>query len=121
MATIPDRSSLLDDEKLLEECDNEQSFANKCLHVFVRVAQADMSDISAALDRNDFSQIARLAHRIKGASASIRAEFLREQAARLEVLGSQEKSVAVSECYARLKAEFEHFEKFVATLPNIPD
>jgi HPt (histidine-containing phosphotransfer) domain-containing protein len=121
MSTIPKSPSLWDGKKLLAECDDEQSFANRCLHVFVREAQVDMNGISAALDRNDFSQIARLAHRIKGASASIRAEFLREQAEHLEVLGSQEELVAASECFARLKVEFEHFKKFIATLPNIPD
>jgi HPt (histidine-containing phosphotransfer) domain-containing protein len=121
MATKPEGPQPFDGAKLLEECDDEQSFANRCLHIFVKETDVDIRGITAALDRNDFSQIARLAHRIKGASASIRAEFLRQQAARLETLGINGDLVAAGECFVRLQAEFEHFKKFIAALPFFPD
>jgi HPt (histidine-containing phosphotransfer) domain-containing protein len=105
-------------EKLLEDCDDEQSFANRCLHVFVRSAQADIDGIAAALHRHDFPQIVELAHRLKGASAAIKAEFLLQEAARLEAFGRKEELAAVGECFARLQSEFDHFRKFIATLPN---
>jgi HPt (histidine-containing phosphotransfer) domain-containing protein len=121
MATEPEISLPLDCEKLLAECDDEQSFVNRWLHIFVRDAQMDMNDIALALDRSDFPQIARLAHRIKGSSASIKAEFLRQQAARLEVLSAKEELVAASECFAGLRAEFEHFKSYIASLPLLAD
>jgi HPt (histidine-containing phosphotransfer) domain-containing protein len=108
----------LDRERLLAECDDEQSFANRCLHVFVRSAQADIDGIVEAIRRNDFSQIVELAHRLKGASAVIKAEFLLQEAARLEAFGREEEFAAVGECFARLQVEFDRFNKFIATLPN---
>jgi len=121
MATKPKGTRPVDHEKLLSECDNEEAFVNKCLHIFARDVQVDVDRIASALDRNDFSQVARLAHRIKGASASIRAEFLRQQAAQLEVLSGKKESVAAWECYARLKNEFERFKEFISTLPLLPE
>jgi HPt (histidine-containing phosphotransfer) domain-containing protein len=121
MKTKPEGPQPLDRAKLLAECDNEESFANRCLHIFIREAQKDMNGISAALERNDFFQVARLAHRLKGAAASIRAEFLRQQAERLEVFGNSADSVAAGECYSRLQADFEQFKAFIADLPLLPD
>jgi HPt (histidine-containing phosphotransfer) domain-containing protein len=108
----------IDREKLLEECDDEQSFANLCLHIFVRSAQTDIDGIIEALKRNDFLQIVELAHRLKGASAAIKAEFLMQEAARLEAFGREEELAAVGECFARLQVEFDRFKKFIAALPN---
>ncbi len=121
MATKPETPPPLDREGLLAECDEEQTFAHRCLHIFIRDAQTDLNGIAEALNNNDFPKIARLAHRIKGASAAIRAEFLRQQAARLEMLGGNAEPAAASECFARLRAEFEHFKSFVASLPALAD
>ena len=118
MATRLKNQAPLDREKLLEECDDEQSFANRCLHVFVRCAQEDIDGIAEALHQSDFAQVVDLAHRLKGASSAIKAEFLRQEAARLEAFGRKETLAAVEECFARLRAEFDHFKKFIATLPN---
>jgi HPt (histidine-containing phosphotransfer) domain-containing protein len=121
MATILEGLQPVDRKKLLAECDDEQSFANRCLHVFARDVQVDIDRIASALEKRDFPQIARLAHRIKGASASIRAEFLGQQAARLEELGSRKELTEAAECFSRLKTEFEQFKQFVSTLPLLPE
>ncbi len=111
----------LDRSKLVEECDDEPSLVNRYLHIFVRETQLDMDGVAAALNNNDFYRVARLAHRIKGASASIRAEFLREEAERLEVLGSKGDSADLRECFARLRTEFVDFKRFISTLPPSAD
>lgn len=121
MASKPEKPLPLDSLRLISDCDDEQSYVNRCLHLFVRDAQEDLNGISAAFEQNDLSQIARLAHRIKGASASIRAEFLRQQAALLEALGSREEWTAANETFVRLQAEFEHFKNYIDTLPRDRD
>jgi HPt (histidine-containing phosphotransfer) domain-containing protein len=121
MATKSEIPPPLDRERLLAECDDEQSFVNQCLQIFVRDAQADLKGISIALARNDFPQIARLAHRIKGASASIRADFLRQQAAHLETLGSKQELCAAEECFTRLQIEFEEFKNFISIVTSLPE
>jgi HPt (histidine-containing phosphotransfer) domain-containing protein len=114
-------SKPLDCKKLLEDCDDETSFANRCLQIFVRETQVDMDSIAAALGKNDYPQVARLAHRIKGASASIRARFLQEEAARLQVFGGEEQGAEANLCFSRLRAEFDNFKRFITTLPPLPD
>jgi HPt (histidine-containing phosphotransfer) domain-containing protein len=121
MAVECRRFKPLDRKKLLEDCDDETSFANRCLHIFVRETQVDMDSMAAALGNNDFPQVARLAHRIKGASATIRARFLREEAARLQILGDEEQGTEANICFSRLKTEFDNFKRFIATLPPLPD
>jgi HPt (histidine-containing phosphotransfer) domain-containing protein len=120
-ATISKSPQHLDRERLLEECDEDSAFACRCLHIYVREAQVDMNGIAAALEKYDFPLVARLAHRIKGASASIRADFLREEAARLETLGYKAELAAAAESFARLRSEFDHFKTFIATLKMLPD
>jgi two-component system, sensor histidine kinase and response regulator len=117
METPLESARAFDHEKFLEDCDDEPSFVSRYLNLFVKVTQDDIDGIAVALGENDFKQVSQLAHRIKGASASIRAEFLREEAARLEHLSGKGESAAAGECFARLRAEFEHFKKFIAALP----
>jgi HPt (histidine-containing phosphotransfer) domain-containing protein len=106
----------LDQRKLLEDCDDEMQYASRCLQIFVRETQADMEAIAAAFGRNDIPGVARLAHRIKGASASIRASFLLEEAARLYSLGNRGQVAEASRCFDRLRTEFEQFKQFIAGL-----
>ena len=110
-----------DRRKLLEDCDGEAAFANRCLQIFVRETQADLDAISAAFRENDLARVSRFAHRINGASASIRAGFLREEAARLDLLGGERKKSEAAVCFAGLRVEFDKFKKFVAALPRLPD
>ncbi len=51
MATVFRRTKPLDFKKLLEDCDDKASSANRCLQVFVRETQADMDSpgVSTAL------------------------------------------------------------------------
>jgi HPt (histidine-containing phosphotransfer) domain-containing protein len=121
MASALEDLKPLDCKKLLEECDDEPSLVSHCLHVFVRETQADLEGIAAALGRRDLSKVARLAHRIKGASATIRAEFLRKEAAQLDLLANRGMGAEAAECFASLRAEFDSFRKFIASLPQIPE
>jgi HPt (histidine-containing phosphotransfer) domain-containing protein len=121
MAVRRGHVKMLDREKLLEDCDDEASFANHCLQIFVKETQADIDSIALALGKSDLAQVARLAHRIKGASATIRARFLLEEAARLQVLGDEERGDEAALSFARLRADFENFRRFIVTLPPLPD
>ena len=111
----------LDRRRLLKDCDGETSYVNRCLQIFVKETQGDIEAISAAFGNNDLAQVSRLAHRIKGASAAIRAGFLREEAARLNALGCKGSGSEAVMCFARLRTEFDDFKRFVDTLPSFPD
>jgi HPt (histidine-containing phosphotransfer) domain-containing protein len=121
MALARGRSKPMDCKKLLEDCDDEASFVNRCLQMFVRETQVDLDSIAAALGKHDYPQVARLAHRIKGASASIRARYLQDEAARLQVFGGEELAAEANLCFSRLRAEFDNFKRFIGALPPLPD
>jgi HPt (histidine-containing phosphotransfer) domain-containing protein len=121
MAVACRRSKPLDCKRLLEDCDDETSFANRCLQVFVRDTEADIDSIAAALGRNDFPRVAGLAHRIRIASASIRARFLQKEAAQLHVFCREGREEESMHCFARLRVEFDSFKRFIAALPPLPD
>jgi len=121
MQTACKAQKRLDRKKLLDDCDGEAAFVNRCLQIFVRETQGDIDGISAAFQHNDLAQVSRLAHRIKGASATIRAAFLRDEAANLNVFACEGREFEAAMCFARLRAEFDNFKKFVATLPRLAD
>jgi HPt (histidine-containing phosphotransfer) domain-containing protein len=121
MAVAFKHSKPLDRKKLLEDCDEEVSFVNRCLQIFVRDTEIDMDGISAALEKHDFRRAAGLAHRIKGASATIRARFLQEEAARLQAMSTEEHGEEAAQCFSRLKSEFDNFKRFIAALPPLSD
>jgi HPt (histidine-containing phosphotransfer) domain-containing protein len=89
--------------------------------VFVRETRKDMDILAAALGNGDFHQVVRLAHRIKGASASIRAGFLSEEAARLQIFGAERSGAEAGRCFARLQAEFQQFQQFIEAMPPLSD
>ena len=111
----------IDQKKLLEDCDLEQAYANRCLHLFARGTEADMRIIASALADGDLPHVARIAHRIKGASATIRAEFLRVRAAKLEGLAESGDPDVARECFRSLQAEFERFNEYIAALLRVDD
>jgi HPt (histidine-containing phosphotransfer) domain-containing protein len=121
MQTASNNTKRLDRKKLLDDCDGEASFANRCLQIYVRETQGDIDAISAAFSDSDLAKVSRLAHRIKGASATIRAAFLRDEAALLNQLGGKGKEFEAAASFARLRAEFDDFKEFVATLPRLSD
>jgi HPt (histidine-containing phosphotransfer) domain-containing protein len=107
--------------RLLEDCDDETVFAHHCLRIFVRETKSDIDAIAESLRNNDWRNVSRLAHRIKGASAAIRASFLSQEAARLEVSGREGNGTDAAWCFSRLQAELKNFEEFVSTLPRLPE
>ncbi len=121
MAGACGRSEPLDRGRLLQDCDDETAFAHRCLQIFVRETQKDMAGIAAAFEHQDLPAVARLAHRIKGASASIRATFLSEEAARLQTFGEEMAQLDAVACFSRLQTEFEKFQRFILTLSSLSD
>jgi HPt (histidine-containing phosphotransfer) domain-containing protein len=119
MATAVKNAKPLNHKELVKECDDEPSLVIRYLEIFVKATQLDMDCIAESLRKNELPGIAKLAHRIKGASASIRAEFLRAEAEQMEMLAGKGDSAGLKKCFSRLQAEFENFTKFIATLPTV--
>jgi signal transduction histidine kinase/DNA-binding response OmpR family regulator len=98
---------------LLNRCMGRKDLVNRLLQKFSDQAQADMTELSEALARNDLDQLRLVSHRIKGAAANISAEALRDCASRLERLSRQKTLEPAAETLSELQGRFEAVLQFV--------
>jgi signal transduction histidine kinase/DNA-binding response OmpR family regulator len=77
----------IDYPSLLRRCLNKPELAARLVRKFVEQAGPDVEAIAKAVQQNDPAALAAWAHRVKGASANVSAESLRQAAAELETLG----------------------------------
>jgi HPt (histidine-containing phosphotransfer) domain-containing protein len=107
MTTVSAATSreILDGEELLARCMGNWDFALRVLGKFRARLEADVADLDQALGAQDWDLLARLAHRIKGASASVSALQLRQRAAELEHAARARRVAELSTCVERLRHE----------------
>ncbi|MHB0936466.1 MAG: response regulator [Armatimonadota bacterium] len=74
-------------QDLLKRCAGKESFALHMLAQFVERTGGEIDEIKAAIERQDSAAVKELAHRIKGAAATLAAEQLRQCAAQIEEYG----------------------------------
>ena len=74
----------LDDERLVREFDGDAVMAHQLLHSFLDKLPAHLDEIRVAIGLNQFEELRRAAHKIKGAAANLAAVPLSAAAADLE-------------------------------------
>ncbi|RZA13401.1 MAG: Hpt domain-containing protein [Lysobacteraceae bacterium] len=87
--------------------------ADRVLAHFKRVNQADAEALLQALDRDDNADIARLAHRIKGACGFIGAAGLASACARLEKAARAGDGQAVTGLAGDFRTELERLNAYL--------
>lgn len=102
---------------LLRRCMGKEELAWRLIRKLVTQAGLDLQEIVAARERGDAAALAATAHRLKGASANVSAERLREIAAELERIGRSGDPAPASPLIARLRDEFARLEQFTARAP----
>ncbi|HEV3302641.1 MAG TPA: response regulator [Planctomycetaceae bacterium] len=112
-----DSSAVIDRPSLLKRCLGKPELADKLLVKLHARLGTDLYEIKLAVDAGDCEQIARCAHRLKGAAANLSAEPLRTAAADLESLGRGGDVGAARDVLARLKYEGRRFLQ--ETLPLV--
>jgi len=123
----PSKSTPLDRPKPFEcppvfsEWSDQPEFLNKLINTFIVETQRDMESLRAALASRNSAAAASIAHRIKGGAATVGAEPMRGEAARLEALGRTGRLPEALECMTSLHSEFERFCSYVShlTLPPV--
>jgi CheY-like chemotaxis protein/HPt (histidine-containing phosphotransfer) domain-containing protein len=112
-----DSSTVIDRPSLLKRCLGKPELADKLLVKLHARLGTDLYEIKLALDAGDCEQIARCAHRLKGAAANLSAEPLRTASADLESLGRSGDIGAARDALARLKYEGRRYLQ--ETLPLV--
>jgi HPt (histidine-containing phosphotransfer) domain-containing protein len=110
----------LECDKLLEEWSDNPQFIRKILNSFIRETQTDIDTLAVAFDSHDAGRAVSTSHRLKGAAATIGAEPLRAEAARIEALGRKGQLMEALDGVTRLRVEFERFCSYVSRLPLPP-
>lgn len=75
-----------------------------------------MQEAAVAFKALDRDQLARIAHKLKGACANIHADALRSSAAELELNASTLEETAIQALLARLSTEFQQTREFLSLL-----
>jgi signal transduction histidine kinase len=91
-------------------------FARELIELFLISGAAQLQEASAALDAADRAQLARIAHKFKGACANVHADTLRSLAAELELNAGALEEAAARESLARLSREFQRTREFLSAL-----
>lgn len=107
-----EESALLDTEELLARCMGNIEFAERLLAKFQGRLDEDLLELEAAMRVEDPDVIARVAHRIKGASANVAAHDLRKRAAEIEQLARDRALAEIPAQLVELRGERRRFAQY---------
>ena len=111
------KSTVLDYETLVDRCVGNADFAERILNKFMDRFDTDVEQLDRGLSQQNGEQVAQVAHRIKGAAASISAVEVSQVAADIERLARADQLEEVpaglsrlQEAWARLVQSVEESE-----------
>ena len=108
--------SILAMDELVERCMGNLEFAERVLSKFLNRFDEELDELQHGVEAENAEEIARVAHRLKGASANVGAPGLRDRAAAVESLArTQSISGPHSGCEIRvgMKQLREEWSRFV--------
>jgi HPt (histidine-containing phosphotransfer) domain-containing protein len=91
----------------------DTDFEREILQEYLQSAPADVAKVAAAVASGDATALARAAHALKGASATIGAKGFAAIALELEHAGKAKDLGNVPAAYGRLQSEFAELESFL--------
>ncbi len=110
----------LDLEKMMRQWNGKVEFVAKILTTFEAETSSDLSKLETALAAKDPDALSSLAHRIKGASAAIGAERIRQLAKEIEMQGRQKDIGNTREYVEDLSRKFALYRRYLGeSLPNL--
>jgi CheY-like chemotaxis protein len=99
--------------KLNELTDGDPEFTRELVETFIASSEQVLSEARAALAALDRTNLSRIAHKLKGASANIHAEPLRNLSHTLEQQASSLDQPRLNELVAQLATELERAKVFL--------
>jgi HPt (histidine-containing phosphotransfer) domain-containing protein len=108
------RSEVLNYQELVERCLGNLGLAERLLAKFQDRFEADLEELEKVVLSGRGSQIAQVAHRMKGAAASMSASRLKELSARIEELGRADHGEDAMACLEHLRREWKRYRESAA-------
>ena len=100
-------SELLNLEELRNRCMGNIQFVQRVLKKFQQRIPEELAELEKALELSDTEQIARIAHRVKGTSASVSANGLKQAATEIEDLSRAGHITDIPACIEHLRDEWD--------------
>jgi HPt (histidine-containing phosphotransfer) domain-containing protein len=117
--TLPDPElAVFDGDQLLQRCMGNLELAERVLAKFKERFGEDWAELERGVDAADTVQIARVAHRLKGASANIGAGGMRQRAAAIEQLGRAGRLSQIPSCMEQLLGEWTRLVDSLSSLES---
>lgn len=114
-------ADVLDVDDLLARCLGNVEFAERILGKFQERCDEDVAALERAVFDCDSEAVARLAHRLKGASANASALGLRRHASEIERAARHDAFDDVPASMESLKQEWTRFSEVVSQLGSLMD
>jgi HPt (histidine-containing phosphotransfer) domain-containing protein len=93
-------------------CAGDEALAANVVTRFLARSPAEIEELAGAMEAGDIDSVVRLAHRLKGAAATLGAEPLRAQAARIEMMGRDGDISEAGTALGGLRREFEGLVRY---------
>jgi HPt (histidine-containing phosphotransfer) domain-containing protein len=103
--------------ELLARCLGRLDRVQRVLDAYIAQLNDDLVQLDVELQAGNAVQVARLAHRIKGASANASAESIRAEAESIERLANANQLGELHGCIGRLRAELSQVVDSAARIP----
>ena len=98
---------------LLARCAGQAEVCKRVISKYVEQMRLDVDEISTMLE-SDAEAVAKIAHRMKGASANVGAEDIRNKAEQIEKLASEKDLGAVRPIALDLEKHWNEYESLTA-------
>ena len=109
------RSEVLNYQELVQRCLGNLALAERLLARFQDRFEADLMELEKVVVAGRGVEIAQVAHRMKGAAASMSASRLRELAAHIEALGRADQNEDAVSGLEQLRREWKRYRESAAT------
>jgi two-component system sensor histidine kinase/response regulator len=106
--------------RLNEITDGDAEFARELIDTFLTSAAEQIQELHVALSKQDRAELARSAHKIKGACANIHALGMRDLSYRLEAEAKSLSDAEAGELLKNLETEFARLREFVNDPSVVP-
>ena len=114
--TASDKKIVFDSNELLKRLDGDKELFNELLDIFLRDIPLRLERLKHALGGNDTRLATQQAHTVKGASANIGANAMRDAAFEIEMAARDNRLDMALSLVRRLKQEFEKFRSFLTDI-----
>ena len=113
--SIGQTSAALNYEELLARCKGSIEFAERVIEKFQNSFEHDLEHLETELKSENAERVTSVAHRLKGASASVGAPGLRQWAAEIEELGRADRLTEARRPVQHLRHEWSRFLDHVSS------